>query len=384
MHVPLFDLKRQYVTLREELLNAIDHVISSGQLILSTEGEQLEREVASLVGTTYAIGVANGSDALYIALKALNIRKGDLVITTPYTFFATVSAIVRNEATPIFADIDPVSMNVDLDQVENLLRHHPRKEHIKAVLPVHLFGQTCDLDRLQSIRETFRIRLIEDMAQSIGSTWVSSEGSVRSSGSLGDVSTISFFPTKNLGAYGDAGMILTSDDTYNEFCRSFRVHGSKERYFHEQIGINSRLDEIQAAVLRIKLRYLAKWTDERLRVARVYNRYFSESHSLADKLSFPEPYDGKQHVFHQYVIILKEGERDGLKEFLKRKGIGTSIYYPLPLHLQECFKSLGYMEGDFPVSERISRNSLALPIFPELTEEEIRYVVDQIEVFYSR
>ncbi len=382
MRVPLFDLTRQYASLKTEILSTLDRVFSSGQLILSEEVVAFEKEIAVLLGTKEAIGVANGSDALYIALKALNIGEGDYVITTPYTFFATVSAIVRNGARPLFADIDPITMNVDLDQVENLLRTHPERHRVKAFIPVHLFGQTCDLDRLASIKSTFGIRVVEDIAQSIGSTWTDRAGRIQYSGTVGDLGTLSFFPTKNLGAFGDAGMIVSSGPELAEFCRSFRVHGSRERYYHDVVGVNSRLDEVQAAILRIKTRRLDEWTEKRIANAALYNRLLSSKEALSERLVLPQVYTDRRHIFHQYVVLLKGNERDALKAFLEQNGIGTSIYYPLPLHLQKCFADLGGLPGDFPVSERTALRSLALPMFPELTEEEIGYVVDRVNAFF--
>ena len=382
MRVPLFDLTRQYASLKTEILSTLDRVFSSGQLILSEEVVAFEKEIAVLLGTKEAIGVANGSDALYIALKALNIGEGDYVITTPYTFFATVSAIVRNGARPLFADIDPITMNVDLDQVENLLRTHPERHRVKAFIPVHLFGQTCDLDRLASIKSTFGIRVVEDIAQSIGSTWTDRAGRIQYSGTVGDLGTLSFFPAKNLGAFGDAGMIVSSGPELAEFCRSFRVHGSRERYYHDVVGVNSRLDEVQAAILRIKTRRLDEWTEKRIANAALYNRLLSSKEALSERLVLPQVYTDRRHIFHQYVVLLKGNERDALKAFLEQNGIGTSIYYPLPLHLQKCFADLGGLPGDFPVSERTALRSLALPMFPELTEEEIGYVVDRVNAFF--
>jgi len=382
MRVPMFDLTRQYASLRTEIMQAVDQVFSSGQLILSEEVAAFETEIGARLGATEAIGVANGSDALYIALKALHIHEGDYVITTPYTFFATVSAIVRNRAIPLFADIDPITMNVDLDQVETILRTHPQRHRIKAFIPVHLFGQTCDLDRLASIKSTYGLRVIEDIAQSIGSTWMDKTGRIRHSGTVGDLGTLSFFPTKNLGAFGDAGMILSSDPDLAAFCRSFRVHGSTERYYHDTVGVNSRLDEAQAAILRIKNRRLDEWTEKRIENAGMYQRRFSERPGLSEHLICPQVYPDRRHIFHQYVILLKDDRREALKTFLNQSEIGTSIYYPLPLHLQKCFAFLGGRPGDFPISEQAAKRSLALPMFPELTEEEIGYVADRLETFF--
>lgn len=382
MQVPLFDLKRQYQELQKEILPAVDSVFSSGQVILSHQVEKFEEEIAHFCGTEFAIGVANGSDALYIAVKALNLQKGDLVITTPYTFFATVSAITRNEAFPLFVDIDAETLNIDLDKVEQLLLNHPKKEKIKALLPVPLFGQACDLQRLQSIQKNYQVIILEDVAQSLGSFWAFSDGSIKKSGSVGEISTLSFFPTKNLGAYGDAGMILTSDRALFDFCTTFRVHGSKERYFHDSIGINSRLDEVQAAILRVKFQHLQNYTQNRIEHASFYHSLFEKYALLEEHLSIPKLQKPGSHVFHQYVIQCKAPTRDKLRDFLTQKGIGTAIYYPRALHLQKCFDFLGYKKGDFPISESAANHSLALPMFPELRREEIEYVVTQIADYF--
>ncbi|HOO34415.1 MAG TPA: DegT/DnrJ/EryC1/StrS family aminotransferase, partial [Thermotogota bacterium] len=256
MKVPLFDMTRQYESFKDEMLSAMDRVITSGRVILGPEVSELEKSIADYVGSDYGIGVANGSDALYIALDALGIKEGDYVITTPYSFFATVSCITRLGAVPIFADIDPVTFNVNLDQTEEILQNHPERDNIKAFIPVHIFGQTVDLERLAKLRKKYNIKILEDCAQSIGSCWINSDGSVNKSASVGDAATFSFFPTKNLGAYGDGGMIVTSNDVVAENCRILRKHGSKKKYYHEVVGINSRLDELQAAILNVKFKRL--------------------------------------------------------------------------------------------------------------------------------
>ncbi|HPE70323.1 MAG TPA: DegT/DnrJ/EryC1/StrS family aminotransferase, partial [Thermotogota bacterium] len=366
MDIPLFDLTRQYSQVSHQVLQRIDHVLSSGRVILGPEVEELETSLAKLVGVKHGIGVANGSDALFIALQALGIGQGDLVLTTAYTFFATVSAITRSGAFPVFVDIDPVSFNMDLDQVENLLRTHPEKHKMRAMIPVHLFGQTMDLERLESIKREFGLRMVEDCAQSIGSTWEFSDGTPRKSGSVGDLATFSFFPTKNLGAYGDGGMIVTDDDQLADFCRTFRVHGSRKKYVHEKVGINSRLDELQAAILNVKLPYLSEWIEKRKQVAGWYAEGFSSDPVLKEEVIFPEVFPGNRHVFHQYVVRFKTRNRDQVREFLTQKGIGTSIYYPAPLNKQECFLDLGLSEVSLPETEKACETTLALPVFPEM------------------
>lgn len=396
--VPQLDLSRQYEILREEILEELDSIFRSGYLIMGENVERLEEEIAELVGASHGIGVASGSDALLIALKAMGVGEGDLVITTPYTFFATVSAITRNRATPVFADIDAVSYNINLDHVEQILNHHPRRDRIKAIIPVHLFGQTVDLERLENIREEYSVKILEDAAQSIGSTWKYSDGTEKKSSSIGDASVFSFFPSKNLGAYGDAGMIVTDDDETADFCRMYRVHGSKEKYVHDVVGINSRLDEVQAAILRIKLKHLEQCNEERKRAAADYARLFetllstsscpsnNEQPATENRPSavFPSVPSDSSHVFHQYVVRVINADRDKLRKHLTTSGIGSSIYYPIPLHLQKCFDFLGYREGILPVSEQAARETLALPIFPEMTDEEVEYVVTKIvEYFHS-
>jgi len=408
MHIPLFDLTRQYNELREEVLQEIDEALLGGRVILGEAVRELEQGVADLIGVKHAIGVANGSDALLIAVAALGIGPGDYVITTPYTFFATVSCITRNGATPLFADIDPVTYNIDLDKVEELLQTHPDREKIKAIIPVHLFGQSMNLERLQNIGEIYGVKIIEDCAQSIGARWNHPDGSTIMTGSIGDISTFSFFPTKNLGAYGDGGMITTNDDELAAFCRSYRVHGSPVKYVHEMIGINSRLDELQAIVLNIKLKHLEEYEKRRIEIAEKYAENFeraglgsgvsgldSEERDIekSGQILYPIPHTSVSmpandyrfsHVFHQYVARFEgfsREERDRLRDNLASNGIGTSIYYPMGLHQQKCFEYLGYKTGEFPVTEKACEETLALPIFPEMRDEEIEYVVDKIGEF---
>jgi len=432
MHIPLFDLTRQYSDLREEILGKIDEALLGGRVILGEAVKELERSIADLVGVKHAIGVANGSDALLIAVAALGIGPGDYVITTPYTFFATVSSITRNGATPLFADIDPITYNIDLDKVEELLQTHPERERIKAIIPVHLFGQSMELGRLENIREIYGVKIIEDCAQSIGASWSYPDGSTVMTGSIGDLSTFSFFPTKNLGAYGDGGMITTDDDELAAFCRSYRVHGSPVKYIHDMIGINSRLDELQAIVLNTKLKHLQEYERRRIEKAIKYAEHFEgtglgsgvsgmgedqfpskttqqiskdrSSHNAQPTTyndvvihypSVPYSVNGEprtendycfSHVFHQYVVRFEgfsREQRDSLRDYLTEQGIGTSIYYPMGLHQQKCFAYLGVPTGALPETERACEETLALPIFPEMTDEEIKYVVDKIAEFVT-
>ncbi len=416
MHIPLFDLTRQYNQLREEILQKIDEALLNGRVILGEAVKELEKSVAELIGVKHGIGVANGSDALLIAVAALGIGRGDYVITTPYTFFATVSCITRNGATPLFADIDPVTYNINLDEVEEILRTHPKREKIRAIIPVHLFGRAIDLERLEKIREKYGVRIIEDCAQSIGAGWTYKDGTVKITGSIGELSTLSFFPTKNLGAYGDAGMIVTDDDELAAFCRSYRVHGSPVKYVHDMIGINSRLDELQAIVLNIKLRHLEEYQKRRRKIAAKYQAEMlvnglnvadcglsvvGKDQSLSNNaqhtthndvlihcpsVSNEECDHSFSHVFHQYVVRFEgfsREERDRLRDHLASNGIGTSIYYPMGLHQQKCFEYLGIPAGSLPETEKACEETLALPIFPEMTDEEIEYVVEKIAEFVT-
>ncbi|ANQ53469.1 Pleiotropic regulatory protein [Thermosipho sp. 1063] len=371
--IPLFDLTRQYKEIKEEIINAIDNVLSSGRVILGPEVEKLEKTIANFIGVKYGVGVANGSDALVIALRAMEIQEEDKVITTPYTFFATASSIVRNKGIPIFVDVDKETYNIDLNQVENVLK----KEKVFGIIPVHLFGRTVNLEDLNFLKEKYGIKILEDCAQSIGSEGIINN-TVKKSGSIGDASIFSFFPTKNLGAYGDGGLIVTNDENIYQNAKSLRVHGTKKKYFHDEIGYNSRLDELQAAILNVKFKYIKKWTEKRIEISKKYAKEF-EKRKL--DLKYPKTSGKlKVHVFHQYVVEFGSNEkREKVKRHLASKGIGTSIYYPVPLHLQNCFKYLGYKEGSLPVSEKLSKTTLALPIFPELSFEEVEIIVDEIE-----
>lgn len=379
MKIPLFDVTRQYHEIRDEILHTVDEVLKSGRFIMGPNVEAFEKEMATYVGVKHAIGVANGSDALYIAVKSLGISEGDYVITTAFSFFATASCITRNGAIPIFVDIDPKTFNIDLDQVEEALKNHPQKSKIKAVIPVHLFGRTVDLERLEKIRNDFGVKIIEDCAQSVGSYWIYSNGKIKKSGSVGNLSTLSFFPTKNLGACGDGGMILTNDDNLADFCKIFRVHGARKKYFHEIEGVNSRLDELQAAILRIKLKYLETYHKKRIKIATTYNKLLNSLES--NLLETPQVHDDLRCIFHQYVVRVKDGHRDFLKDYLHKKGVETAIYYPLGLHKQRCFSRFEFQPLEN--TERACEEVLALPIFPELTESEIEYVTRCIDEYFK-
>ena len=410
MKIPLFDLTRQYEKIRPEVLESIDEVLKSGRVILGPHVEKLESEISKYLGIEYALGVSSGTDALVIAVKALGIGPGDLVITTPYTFFATASCVVRNGAIPIFLDVDEKSYNLDLDEVELLLagvyrgsfegcevensKDLNRKietvkrvmeiyglstcSRIKAMIPVHLFGRTMPLDRLRKIKDEYRIKIIEDCAQSIGSQWFM-DGKVVHSGSIGDISILSFFPTKNLGAYGDGGMIMTGNAELYQRCRKLRVHGAEKKYFYDEIGFNARLDEIQAAILGVKFRHLDEWTYQRKKIADLYEKLLRVLPGIRRLPNVEWRNNVKYHVYHQYVVEFETSEiREKVMKVFQEKGIGFSVYYPLPLHLQRCFEYLGYRKGDLPVSERLSATTLALPIFPEMRDEEVIEVANTI------
>lgn len=396
VRVPLFDLTRQYSKIREQVLSEIDKTIAKGRVILGENVRLLESQVSEFIGVKHAIGVANGSDALYIALRGLGIENGDAVITTAYSFFATASCITRNGGIPVFSDIDLDTYNIDLYQVENILNTHPLKERIKAIIPVHLFGQTVNLEKLEELKEKYGVKILEDCAQSIGSTWRYSDGTLKKSGSVGDIAIFSFFPTKNLGAYGDAGMIITNQDEIADFCRICRVHGSKQKYIHDFVGINSRLDEIQAAILRVKMRYLSQYQSNRIQAAKFYQDEFTKfAKSVTDDPSsrsinvqwdnvsivLPKAPTDASHVFHQYVVRFdnfSRFQRDALRDFLSTCGVGTSVYYPRGLHQQQCFKELVPDDLRLPNTEKAAEQTLGLPIFPEIRRDEISYVVEMI------
>jgi len=371
MRVNLLDLQPQLAAIRDEVMAAITRVVDSQRFILGEDVCKLEEEVAAYCNACYAVGCASGSDALYLALLSLEIGPGDKVLTTPYTFFASAGEIARAGATPVFVDVEPETFNMDVSQVAGALDRHPE---IRAILPIHLFGACADMDPLMSLAGERKIPVIEDAAQSIGSEYKG-----RRAGSIGAMGCFSFFPSKNLGAYGDGGMITTNDRELAGRLAALRVHGSKEKYFHEWVGVNSRLDTLQAAVLRVKLRYLDSWSTSRQNNAALYRDLLS-GRSLPVAVPTPAAHSTR-HIYNQFVILAPR--RDELRAHLKEHGIGSEVYYPLPLHLQKCFAHLGYREGDFPVSERLAKESLALPVYPELRPDEIAYVCRWIQAFYS-
>jgi len=369
MNVPLIDLQAQYHSIRETVRQAVDRVFETQQFVMGPEVAALEKEVAAYCQTTEAIGCASGSDALLLALMALNVGRDDEVITTPFSFFATASAIARLGARPIFIDIDPVTYNLNIDHIATAITSRTR-----VVIPVHLYGQCAEMDRVLALCHAKNLIVLEDAAQAIGA-----EDRGRRAGSMGIAGCFSFYPSKNLGAAGDAGIITTSDADFAARVRRLRVHGGLTEYQHIEVGINSRIDAIQAAVLRAKLPHLDGWSDARARKAAVYS-HLLEGAKLSFRVVPPFIRPDGRHIFHQYVLRVPE-HRDALMEHLKARGVATKIYYPIPLHLQECFAYLGYKEGAFPEAEKAARETFALPLYPELTLEQQEYVVNAIQDF---
>ena len=398
MKVPLLDLKAQYVTIQNELEAAALKTLRDGKYILGPEVGELECALAGYTGAKHVIGCASGSDALLLALMALNIGPGDEVITTPHTFFATVGAIARLGAKTVFVDIDPVTFNINVQGLQSKV-----SSRTKAIIPVHLFGQCADLDPILALG----IPVIEDAAQAIGAkyrTKTLDHGSLtidkglrssvsslqsppvgdnwRSAGTLGAIGTFSFFPSKNLGGAGDGGAISTNDDVLAEKLRILRVHGSKPKYYHQVLGVNSRLDTLQAAILLVKLKYLNQWHEARRRNAAQYDQLLLPLTTSHSALRLPQCSPDCYHIYNQYTI--RTSRREALREHLGKAEIGTEIYYPVPMHLQKCFADLGYKAGDFPETERAAAESLSLPIYPELTAQQLEYVAASIKEFFDR
>jgi len=393
MQVPLLDLKQQYEKIEKEVEEAVKGVLRGGYYVLGPEVKAFEDEIAQYCGTKYAVGVASGTDALRISLAALGIGKEDEVITTPFTFIATTEAVMQVGARPVFVDIDDENFNINPEKIEEAIT-----EKTKAVIPVHLYGQPADMGPIMRIAEKHKLKVIEDAAQAIGAEYSFTQSlnsdqplssiensispnsnSTKKVGSIGDVGCLSFFPTKNLGGCGDGGMIITDDEEIARKARALRVHGqSSNNYFYSLAGYNSRLDELQAVILRVKLRYLNGWIKIRRKKASLYNQLLSSS-SISIKLPLSAPY--KKYTYSLYTIRIPK--RDKLKAHLQKKGIGTKIYYPLPLHLQKIYGSLGYGQGDLPVAEKASREVLSLPIYPELAEDKVELVAREINNFFT-
>jgi len=365
--VPALNLKAQYDTIRDEIEPVVHQILESQMFVLGPEVAKLEAEVAEYCGASSGIGCASGSDALLLPLLALEIGPGDEVVTTPYTFFATAGSIWRTGAKPVFVDIEPDTYNMDPGRLEAAISPRTR-----AIIPVHLYGQTADMGPIRDIAKRHGLAVIEDAAQAIGAAWNGFRA-----GTLGDVAAFSFYPSKNLGGFGDGGMVTTSNPLLARRLARLRVHGMEPKYHHHEVGFNSRLDALQAAVLRVKLRHLDAWTAMRRTVADRYRNLFA-SHGLLELIGLPAERPGNFHVYNQFVIRVPATLRDPLREYLTARKIGTEIYYPIPLHLQACFASLGYRPGDFPRSETAAAQTLALPVYPELSDAEQHYVVGSI------
>ena len=382
MKVQLLDLKKQYEKIREEILTAAREVFDSQHYILGPKVEELERKIASYCQCKYAVGVSSGTDALLLSLMTAGVGFGDLVLTTPYTFFATVGAIARVGARPVFVDIDENTFNMDpvkLDEAVSSFDKN-RKTKAKAIIPIHLFGQCAHMEPILKVAETHGLTVIEDAAQAIGGEYEFSDGTAKRTGSMGRYGCFSFYPTKNLGGAGEGGMVTTNNEDAYELLKIMRNHGDVKRYDHKYVGGNFRLDALQAAVLLVKLKYLDNWTKKRNENADHYRKLF-EKEGLNEILLPMEK--EKRHIYHQFVIRVPN-RRDELKTFLNEQGVGCEIYYPVPLHNQACFKYLGYKTEDFPHSQKAAETSLALPIYSELTSEQIHYVVEMISRFWKR
>ncbi|MEO6588589.1 MAG: DegT/DnrJ/EryC1/StrS family aminotransferase [Pyrinomonadaceae bacterium] len=371
MKVPLLDLAEQNQLLRPEIEAALGRVLDTNGFILGSEVAALEKELADYCGAKHAIACASGTDALLLALMAYDISSGYEVITTPYSFFATVSCITRLGAVPVFVDIDPKTYNLDVSQIEERIT-----DKTKAIQPVHLYGQCADMDALMNISEKYNIPIVEDAAQAIGA-----EDRGKRAGSIGDIGCFSFYPSKNLGGMGDGGFMTTNNDDLAHKLNALRVHGSFERYYHKWVGLNSRLDGFQGAVLRVKLPHLDSWSDKRKANADYYRKLFTDA-GLTEQITLPLERENVRHIYNQFVVRVPE-KRHELRQFLTENEIGTDVYYPVSLHLQECFEYLGYTEGDFPESEKASLETLALPIFPELKPEQQEFVARKIGEFFG-
>ncbi len=377
MVVPLLDLKKQYQTIKDEIKPVLEEIYEKQYFILGPEVARLEKMIAEYCNTQFALGVSSGTDALLLSLMAAGIGSGDLVLTSPYTFFATAGSIVRCGARPVFVDIDPATYNLDPEALSRTLdaMEGARRKKVKAVVPVHLYGQCAEMDPICELARENGLVVIEDAAQAIGAEYKG-----RRAGSMGEFGCFSFFPSKNLGAFGDGGIVTTDDEEIFARMQMLRVHGGRTKYHHDLVGGNFRLDAIQAAVVAVKLKHLDRWTSMRQENAERYRTLFRQS-GLEEIVGLPQARQNR-HIYNQFVITLHK-KRDELKQYLLENNIGVEVYYPVPLHLQPCFANLGYQEGDFPVSEQAARCTLALPIYPELTQSQQEYVVGKIKEFYA-
>ena len=377
MKVPLLDLKEQYKAIKEEILKVAEEIFESQYFILGPRVEALEKDIAGYCSSKHAVGVSSGTDALLISLMAADIGSQHTVVTTPYTFFATAGSIFRTGAKPIFVDIDPDTYNISPESLESVIAAMTGKElaRLKAVMPVHLYGQCADMDPILKIAKEYNLFVIEDAAQAIGAEYRG-----RRAGAMSDFGCFSFFPSKNLGAFGDGGIVITGSDELYDKLRVLRVHGSHPKYYHKLAGGNFRLDAFQAAVVSVKLKYLDKWTKGRQENANKYRELFANA-GIDDVIKLPVEKEDR-HIYNQFVICLKD-KRDDLRLFLNDVGVGTEIYYPIPMHLQECFLALNHKTGDFPVAEYAALHTLALPIYPELSDDQLAYVVEKIAAFFE-
>jgi len=378
MKIPLLDLKAQLETIRAEVKVVVDEVLESTRYIMGPKVTELEEKIAAYCGAKYGVGVSSGTDALMISLMALDLQPGDLVLTTPYSFFATAGVVARLNAIPVFVDIDPDTYNIDPQRIAQWFNDNPDKaDQVKAIIPVHLYGQCAAMDQILEIAGNYNIPVIEDAAQAIGSKYPSKEG-VKRAGSMGATGCFSFFPSKNLGGIGDGGMVTTNDEKLAEKLVKLRNHGSHPKYYHAMIGGNFRLDPIQAAVLLVKLKHLDAW-----HVGRQANAAYYDEHLNVDGVKQPTiAYQRDYHIYNQYISAVP-GDRDALRAYLNANDIGHEVYYPVPFHQQDCFQYLGYKTGDFPHSEFAAEHTIALPIYPELTDEMKGYVVKKIQDFYK-
>jgi len=381
LNIPLLDLKAQYKSIEEEIIAATMEVYQSQRFILGPKVEALENEIAAYTQVKYAVGVSSGTDALLISLMSANICPGDLVVTSPYTFFSTAGSIARLGAIPVFVDIDTHTYNIDPEKLEKKIStlNTEERSRLKAIVPVHLFGQCADMEDIIAIAKSFDVVIIEDAAQAIGAEYGFSDGLLKRAGSMGTYGCFSFFPSKNLGSFGDGGMVTTNDEKIYQELKIIRVHGSQPKYYHSTIGGNFRLDALQAAILLVKFRYLDQWTEKRRENARIYRELFARKG--LEEIELPFEKKGR-HIYHQFVVKV-DRKRDELKKYLVNQGIGCEIYYPVPLHVQECFRYLGYRPGDCPVSVEAAAQTIALPIYPELQYEQIEYIVEKISSFYK-
>ena len=377
MKVPLLDLKAQYKAIKEEILKVAEEIFESQYFILGPRVEALEKDIAGYCSSKHAVGVSSGTDALLISLMAADIGSQHTVVTTPYTFFATAGSIFRTGAKPIFVDIDPDTYNISPESLESVIAAMTGKElaRLKAVMPVHLYGQCADMDPILKIAKEYNLFVIEDAAQAIGAEYRG-----KRAGAMGDFGCFSFFPSKNLGAFGDGGIVITGSDELYDKLRVLRVHGSHPKYYHKLAGGNFRLDAFQAAVVSVKLKYLDKWTKGRQENANKYRELFANA-GIDDVIKLPVEKEDR-HIYNQFVICVKD-KRDDLRLFLNDVGVGTEIYYPIPMHLQECFLALNHKTGDFPVAEYAALHTLALPIYPELSDDQLAYVVEKIAAFFE-